>query len=132
MLHLRRVAGQITLHQFDQDYRGLRVDQILVSPPFDTSPRDEDTEDLLDEYRRLATIDEPTEQERLKLERVAAELQVPLPSAAERAEANQARAIIEAAAAQQIKAIAPPDRERVLAELKLQIQEAMTRPRRSQ
>ena len=108
------------------DVRGLRADQILVGPAFGTSSRDLDTERLIDAYEALALLDEPTQQQRAELARLAAELDIRLPSTAERERARQARALIEAAAEARIQALPEATRDKVLAELRLQVEEAIT------
>ncbi|MGO9960369.1 MAG: AAA family ATPase [Solirubrobacteraceae bacterium] len=107
-------------------FAGWRADQILSGPAFDTSPRDRETERLLDDYARLASRDDLAPGERIELDKVAHQLEVRLPTSEQREEARKARQLIETAAAKQIEAMPLDERERVLAELRLQVQEAIT------
>ncbi len=125
--HLERREHGVDAIRVDHDYRGWRADQILTAPPFGTSSRDTGTEALLDTYERLAGRDELAPEDRARLERAAHELDIRLPAAPERAEARKARELIEHAARERIEAIPADERERVLRELRLQVQEAIAR-----
>ena len=126
-LRLSRDASQrVIVEELAPLYGGWRADQILSGPAFETNPRDPDTERLLEAYGRLARLADPTKEEQRRLDEVAHQLHVRMPTSEQRVEARKAREIIEAAAASQIAAINPAERDGVLAALELQIQQAIT------
>jgi predicted ATPase len=116
-----RVLGE----EFGANFRGWRADQILTSPVFDTDVRDPGTERLFEDYESLAALEEPSGDQLKRLREAAAALEVRLPNPEQTEDARRARSLIEMAAAAEIAGMADKERERVLGELKRQVQEAI-------
>ena len=113
-------------------YRGWRADEILAARPFDTSPRDPETEHLLTRYADLAVMGERTAEQERDLHEITAQLEFRLPTKEESAEAATAHEMIVRANEEKLATMAEGERQRVLDELLLQVQEAITgsRPHR--
>lgn len=122
---------RVCSEEFSARFRGWRADQILTSPLFDTDVRDPDTERLLEDYADLAALDEPSDEQEGTLREVAAELDVRLPNPEQKEDARRARDLIKHAAAAEIEAMPQAERDRILKELQVQVQEAIvdSRPR---
>jgi energy-coupling factor transporter ATP-binding protein EcfA2 len=124
----RTPTGTIEKTSLQPRYGGWRADQILTGPAFGTSSQDIETERLYAKYRALALKDalEPSELE--ALEEVAVQLDQRVPTSEEREEARKARELIAHAGAERFEEIPVEERARVVEELTLQIQSAITRP----
>src|SRR6185436_6888454 len=131
IFRFRREAGRVVAEQPPASFKGWRVDQILTSPLFDLQTgRESETERLLLRYSELAARDhlEPGEQEEM---RAAAEaLKVRMPTHAERREAQAAYEVLESAMSDRLQEMSLEEREKILAEAKVQLQEALTGSRR--
>jgi LPXTG-motif cell wall-anchored protein len=131
IFRFRREEGRVVAEQPPTSFKGWRVDQILTSPLFGLQTgRESETERLLLRYSELAARDhlEPKEQEEL---RSAAEaLKVRMPTHAERREAQAAYEVLESAMRDRLQEMSVEERERILAEAKLQLQEALSGSRR--
>jgi len=116
---------QVTTH-------GLRADQILTSPLFNLeSTRDPETHAMLMRYTELIARREILpEEERGELDRLAAQLKIRMPSPEERADAREASDMVEKALDREIAAMPPNKRERLLKEMRAQIQETVSDSRR--
>jgi hypothetical protein len=107
---------------------GWRVDQILMLPYFGLqTTRDAGTTKLINEFTRLSAMPEPDRQE---LERVAAELHIRAPEPHETEEAREAFRLIKDFANDRLQKLPPAEKEKVLAEAKVQLTESITGSRR--
>jgi len=115
------------------DVRGWRADQILTAPLFDLdSARSPETARLIDKYTRLAAEDERSPEQEQILQDYAQKLNIRMPNLLEREEARQAYDLIRLAVAEQTRQLSPQERDKIIAELKVQIQESITGSRRPQ
>jgi hypothetical protein len=132
ILHFRREEGRVVVaEQLRESLKGWRVDQILTSPLFGLqTSREPETERLLLRYSELAARDhlEPKEQEEMGV--AAAALKVRMPTHAERREAQAAYEVLESAMSARLQEMSLEEREKILAEAKVQLQEALTGSRR--
>jgi predicted ATPase len=111
------------------DPKGWRVDQILTSLAFGLEgARDPDTQRDIRRYTELAAQDDPEDPD--ELASLARRLEVRLPTPIERAHARKAFEIMADFAESQLKALSADDRENVLAEIRVQLQESVTGSRR--
>jgi hypothetical protein len=127
---LRR-EGKVVLERPDGSFQGWRADQILTGPLFglETS-RDLRTQEQLRRYTELAAKEDLDEVEQEQLQELAAALKVRLPTPAERQEARQAYELVGDALDDRMRAMPAEERERLLAEARVQLQEAITGSRR--
>lgn len=89
---------RILIEKPEMSLQGLRADQILTGPLFQLeSTRDPETHRLLMRYSDLATRDKLLPEQETELQALAQELEIRLPSPAEREEARQAMTMIEEA-----------------------------------
>jgi len=115
----------------EEPLQGLRADQILTSPAFGLeSSRDPETQDLIETYSRLAVRDDLTPAEQDILKDAAQQLQIRLPSAAERQEARQAYGMIQKALLAQWEDTPPEQKEKLAKEVQAQLLEAVSGQRR--
>jgi hypothetical protein len=128
ILSLRRDPQRgVVISRPEDRYENLRADQILTSELFRLETTfSPDLEKKLRQYEALAAKESPSAAETAELRALAAELGQVLPSNAQRKEAREAYELIrrglEEAAAQKT----PEERERLVREAKLQLQEAIT------
>lgn len=129
---LTREEDAVRSERFSARFRGWRADQILTSPLFETDIRDPDTERLLEEYAKLAVLDDLSDSEETDLRRVAERLKVRLPNPEQKEEARKARGLIQEASAAKLEQMPPGERDEVLEQLRIQVQEAIvgSRPER--
>jgi predicted ATPase len=106
---------------------GFRVDQILTSPLFNLeTTRDPDTSALMNEYSRLVAFENPTEDDRRALARVAGQLQIRVATPQEQETARLAFGLIQDFANERLRSLPPEERQKVLAEVKVQMTESIT------
>jgi len=134
IIRLRREEadqGRVVVVSMEESLQGLRADQILTSPAFGLeSSRDPETQELIKTYSRLAVRDDLTPAEQNMLEDAARQLQIRLPSAAERQEARQAYGMIQKALLAQWKDTPPEQKEKLAKEVQAQLLEAVSGQRR--
>lgn len=131
ILHFRRQDGWVHAERPAGSYKGWRVDQILTGPMFGLQTgRESETQRLLLRYTELAARDDLSEPEWNELQSSAAALKVRMPTSAERQEARTAYELIEAGMRDRLQSISPEERERILMEAKVQLQESVTGSRR--
>ena len=124
---LRRTPeGTIEKARLQPRYGGWRADQILAGPAFGTDPADIETERLAVRYRALSLQDALSPAELQELKELATQLDERVPTTEVREEARKARELITHAAAEQLREIPAEERTRVLEELTLQIESAIT------
>jgi predicted ATPase len=128
----REEGDAVHSERFSARFRGWRADQILTGPLFETDIRDPDTERLLEEYAKLAVLDDLSEKQETDLRRVAEQLKVRLPNPEQKEEARKARDLIQEASAAKLKQMPAEERDQVLEQLRIQVQEAIvgSRPER--
>lgn len=128
-LTVREISVEI--QQIKEKPEGWRADQILTSPLFELeTTRDPETARLLDEYNDLMVLAEQTPSYKERLENIAKQLRIRLPTPQETAEARKAYEIIENFAKQQLERLTKEERQNILNEVKLQLTESVTGSRR--
>lgn len=131
IFRFRRDADQVSAHQHADSYKGWRVDQILTGPLFDLQTgRESETERLLLRYTELAARDDLSDAEWGELQQAAAALKVRLPTPVERREARKTFDVLESSMREQLRSMSLEEREKILAEARVQLQEAVTGSRR--
>jgi hypothetical protein len=122
---------RITAERLNIPPSGWRVDQILTLPYFGlATTRDSKTAELIDEFTRLLAMSEPSKSDRDRLEEVAAQLRIRTPEPNETEAARQAAQLINDFAAQRLARLTPEEREKILAEVKVQMTESISGSRR--
>ncbi len=110
-----------------------RADQVLTSELFGlTSSRDLETQELIKRYTELSARDNLSKPEKEELDKAADKLKIALPSPAERKEARVAYELIQDSLRQKIDSMPLEEKEQLIAEVKVQLQETITRSRRPQ
>ncbi|HTG34185.1 MAG TPA: AAA family ATPase [Thermoanaerobaculia bacterium] len=133
ILRLRREEKTVTVEPQLASFKGWRVDQTLTSPLFDLETgRDSETQRLLLRYTELAARNNLSEIEQQDMQKAAATLEVRMPNPAEREEAREAFKLLEDAMRQQIASRSIEEQDKILAEARVQLQEAITGSRRPQ
>jgi predicted ATP-binding protein involved in virulence len=113
------------------DARGLRADQILTSPLFRLqSTRDAKTRAYLNTYTDLVWREDLNAVDQQRLEEAARALDVRLPSAAESTQARQAFAVLNESINEKVMSMAAEDKEELMKEVRVQLQEAVTGSKR--
>jgi hypothetical protein len=131
VLMFKRRDAKVVIERPDFDIRGLRSDQLLRTPLFDLDTvRDPEVRKRLLEYTALAARDDLDEDERRKLQEHADYLGLNLPLPQARAEARQAFALIESSLNEKIAQMPEHEKQRVLDEVKVQLQEIVSDSRR--
>ncbi len=131
ILHFQREDGWVSAKRPSGSSKGLRVDQILTGPLFGLQTgRESETQRLLLRYTELAARDDLSESEWNELQHSAATLKVRMPTSAERQEARTAYELIEAGMRDRLQSISAEEREKILMEAKVQLQESVTGSRR--
>ncbi|MES1243042.1 MAG: AAA family ATPase [Acidobacteriota bacterium] len=131
IIRFRREDGKVVAHQPESSFKGWRVDQILTSPLFGLQTgRESETERMLMRYTELAARDHLDGDEQEEMRRTAEALRVRLPTPVERQEARAAYEVLEAAMRDRLREMNPVERDKILSEAKVQLQEAMTGSRR--
>jgi predicted ATP-binding protein involved in virulence len=111
------------------DPKGWRIDQILTSLAFGLEgSRDMQTLRDVRRFTQLAAQDAPEDQQELAA--LARKLEVRLPTPIERVHARKAFDIMAEFAESRLASLLPADREKVIEEIKVQIQESVTGSRR--
>jgi hypothetical protein len=114
-----------------QSVQGWRADQILTSPAFGLdSSRDPETEVFIAAYSRLAIRDDLSDEERAELEAAARELDLRLPSSAEKQEAREAYEGIQSALLERWLEHPVEEREKLAREVQAQLLESVMGTRR--
>lgn len=130
---VRREGSRVVFDQPDVKTKGLRADQILTSPlfAFETS-RDVETEAMLKEYTTLVSRDPAklTQEEHTRMQKAAEYLEVVAPTPQERSEAAKAYQLIRGALEQELSNLNETEKEKLVTEVKAQINEAVTGSRR--
>jgi predicted ATP-binding protein involved in virulence len=133
ILRLRREDKMVIAEPQLASFKGWRVDQTLTSPLFGLETgRDSETQRLLLRYTELAARNDLSEVEQGEMQEAAASLNVRMPTPGEREEARKAFELLENAMRERIASMGIEGQERVLAEAKVQLQEAITGSRRLQ
>jgi len=131
VLVFRRGDEQISVKHPPLDTRGWRADQLLTSPLFGLDgTRDPDIDRQIERYTFLSTRQTLAADEQHELVSVANSLRLKLPSEQERAEARTASTLIEAATQERLRQMSADERNKILRELEIQIQDAITGSRR--
>jgi hypothetical protein len=131
IVRFRRENGKVVAEQPESSFKGWRVDQILTSPLFGLQTgRESETERMLMRYTELAARDDLDGGEQEEMRRAAEALKVRMPTQAERHEARAAYDVLESAMRDRLREMSPEERDRILAEAKVQLQEALTGSRR--
>jgi predicted ATP-binding protein involved in virulence len=126
----KREAG-IVVEKPDFDVRGLRADQLLTTPLFDLdTARDPVVHEKLLAYTKLAARDHLDEADAAELRQLADFLGLQLPRPQERAEARAAFDLIEDSLNEKIDSMPEEKKQRVLDEVKVQLQEIVSGTRR--
>jgi hypothetical protein len=129
----RDPSGQVVFTPIDTSLKGFRADQILTGEAFGLeTARDPETENLINEYTELMVLDERSRDPERRLAEGAQTLQVRVPTHHERQEARRAYEAIEAGIKHNLSNLAEPDREKVMQQVKLQVQESVTGSRSPQ
>jgi AAA15 family ATPase/GTPase len=124
---LKAEEGNIRSYRDIPSIKGWRADQILTGPLFDLqSTRDLETEKLLSEYVELAARDNLPEAESSRLKRIADTLRIRLPLPAEKEEAREAFEMLQNALKQQWEAKPVEERQKIINEIRVRIQELIT------
>ena len=127
----KRNRKKVTVERQTTEMRGYRADQVLTSRLFGLqSSLSPETEEDLKEYRRLAALERRKPKDQKDLEELAQRLEVRLPSASEREEARVAYDMLKESLEERVAAIPVDERENVVAEMRLQLEEAITGSRR--
>jgi hypothetical protein len=121
----------IQLTPLEVDLRGWRADQILTGPAFDlNSARDTETERIMDEYTRLAALDDPTDSETSSMQQLGAMLGVRVPTPLERSRARDAFDLIQLSLNSHLAGLPRARQNQLVEEIKVQLQESETGSRR--
>lgn len=127
MVRLRRDGARIELLPIDVQVEGWRADQILTGAPFGlTTTRNRETARMLERYTSLAAADKLDGDGRKELEMLADKLKVRMPAPKEKSQAREAAQMVQEAFRQKIDKMPPEDREKLVEEIKVQIEEAST------
>jgi len=119
---LRREGNHegVAVENVTQSFRGWRADQILTSPAFDLdSTRDAKTNQLMEEYRSLFAMQEPTRSQLDRLAEISTELERTVPPHQETEEARRAGTLVEEYMHYQLRNLPAEKKERVAAEARL-------------
>lgn len=131
ILRFRRDGDLVSAERLADSYKGWRVDQILTGPLFDLkSGRESETQRMLLRYTELAARDDLSDTEWNELQQSAATLKVRIPTPVERQEARKTFDVLESSMREQLRSMSPEEREKILTEAKVQLQEAVTGSRR--
>lgn len=131
IIRFRREFGKVIAQQPESSFKGWRVDQILTSPLFGLQTgRESETERVLMRYTELAARDDLNGGEQEEMRRAAEVLRVRLPTPVERQEARAAYEVLEDAMRDRLREMDPAERDKILSEAKVQLQEALTGSRR--
>lgn len=131
VVRFRRHRDGVSAERLANSYKGWRVDQILTGPLFGLKTgRESETQRMLLRYTELAARDDLSDAEWNELQQSAAALKVRMPTPAERQEARAAYELIEAGMRDRLREMSPEEREKVLMEAKVQLQESVTGSRR--
>lgn len=131
IIRFRREAGRVVAEQPESSFKGWRVDQILTSPLFGLQTgRESETERMLLRYTELAARDKLDDDEQEEMRRAADALRVRMPTPVERQEARAAYEVLESAMRDRLREMDPAERDKILSEAKVQLQEALTGSRR--
>ncbi len=127
VLVLHRVKHQLVAERPSVDMKGYRADQILTSHLFGLdSTLPPETQDHLRNYTALAAKDSLTDAEERTFAALGKSLAVRLPSPLEREEARRAYALIKDGLDAKLKEVPLEEKQRVVDEVKAQLQEAVT------
>jgi energy-coupling factor transporter ATP-binding protein EcfA2 len=127
----KRDGKKVTAVTQQHALKGYRADQVLTSPVFglDSSLAPE-TQEALEEYVDLSSRDKLTASEEQRRRTLAAQLQIRLPSTGESEEARKAYEVLRESLEAKVEAIPVEERRKVLAEIRLQLEEGVTGSRR--
>jgi energy-coupling factor transporter ATP-binding protein EcfA2 len=120
----------IRVETVTESLEGQTAAQVLTGPIGLASSRDLATAKLYVLYTQLAARADRSPEDEAKLRKLADDLGVRLPTTAESATAREARAMIEELFRERLRRMAADQRERLLAEVTLQLQELETGSRR--
>jgi hypothetical protein len=121
----------VVAEQPESSLKGWRVDQILTSPLFGLQTgRESETQRVLMRYSELAARDDLGADEQEEMRRAAEALRMRMPSGVERQEARAAYDVLESAMRDRLRDMSPAERDKILSEAKVQLQEALTGSRR--
>lgn len=125
------VDARNTVERLEIPAEGWRVDQILTMPYFGLeTTRDPKTANAIDVFTKYSVQPERTRDEQAALEDAAAVLQARAPAPHESAAAREAFKLISEFASQRLEGMSDGEREKVLAEVQVQILESITNERR--
>jgi predicted ATP-binding protein involved in virulence len=131
IIRFRREYGKVIAEQPESSFKGWRVDQILTSPLFGLQTgRESETQRVLMRYTELAARDDLDGDEQEEMRRAAEALRVRMPTPIERQEARAAYDVLESAMRDRLREMDPAERDKILSEAKVQLQEALTGSRR--
>jgi len=126
----REESGEVTVQGAETSFRGWRADQILTSAAFDLeTSRDQATRELQSRYVELAGRANLSPAEEAEFAEAGRQLGETVPSAGERQEARDAYDLLKKALDEQVAAMPPEQRKRVMEEVRLQLQRAFEEPK---
>jgi predicted ATPase len=126
---MRNEEGEIEQLEVEADMTVGRADQVLTGELFDVrTARDLYTQSIIDRYSELAAsdYDQLSEAEQQELPKLVEQLKMRMPSPAERKEARTAYEFINTALKERIQALPEDQKQKVLAEVRVQLQEIVT------
>ena len=127
----KRQDNKLSATQQSAVMKGYRADQVLTSEVFGlASSLPPETEDDLREYTRLVTSDRLSRSDERRLQELAERLRMRMPSTSERQEARDAYDLLRQSVEQKVANMPVEQREKVVTEMRLQLQEAITGSRR--
>ncbi len=127
VLVLHRVKQQLRAERPSVDMKGYRADQVLTSHLFGLdSTLAPETQQALRTYTELSAKEEPTDAEQRTLASLAKTLQVRLPSPLEREDARRAYQLIRESLDGKLREVPAEQKQRILDEVKAQLQESVT------
>ena len=127
----KRNEKKVTAQQQKKGLKGYRVDQILTSPVFGLeSSLAPETEEDMREYVELSTRATLRPKEQARRRELAERLRVRMPSAGETEEARTAYELLRESLDAKTAAMPVEERARVIAEMRMQLQEGITGSRR--
>ena len=125
-------SSHINIDIFEDKFAGWRADQLLTSSLFGLeSSRDPATQSLVDQYTELVSQKKRSPQDEAELERISKELRVRIPTSEETKEAREASKLIQQSLKKEFESKPLAEREKILTEIDLQLQNTITGARDS-
>ena len=122
---------KVKVERPEEDLKGWRVDQILTSATFGLGgARDKESVDRLSRYTELVSKFDRSPGEEKEIAALAASLEATVPAPQSLPQAREASKMIEEAVRAKLDALPEAERKKVVEEMRVQVQEAMTGARR--